>query len=179
MIRANKLRAFFTVLGTVVGVTFLIAVITLLKGMDAYMKEEFAGRLFGQNTVLVRRIPELEGPSTEEDWREWERRPLFRQQDAEWLAANMSTPGKLSYSFDQQARVGDGKGREVQGVNIIGASENFFAIRELDFAAGRPFSRNEAQRGVPVIVLGQDVAAGLFEGRPVLGQTVRLGGFPY
>jgi putative ABC transport system permease protein len=178
-IRANKLRAFFTVLGTVVGVTFLIAVITLLKGMDAYMKEEFAGRLFGQNTVLVRRIPELQGPSTEDDWREWQRRPLFRQQDAEWLAANMSTPGRLSYSFDQQARVGDGKGREVQGVNVIGASENFFAIRELDFAAGRPFSRNEAQRGVPVIVLGQDVAAGLFEGRPVVGQTVRVGGFPY
>ncbi|WP_420125112.1 ABC transporter permease [Longimicrobium sp.] len=178
-IRSNKLRAFFTVLGTVVGVTFLIAVITLLKGMDAYMKEEFAGRLFGQNTVLVRRIPELQGPSTEEDWREWQRRPLFRQQDAEWLAANIRTPGRLSYSFDQQARVGDGKGREVQGVNVIGASENFFSIRELDFAAGRPFSRNEAQRGVPVIVLGQDVAAGLFEGRPVLGQTVRIGGFPY
>ena len=178
-IRANKLRAFFTVLGTVVGVTFLIAVITLLKGMDAYMTEEFAGRIFGQNTVLVRRIPELQGPSTEDDWREWERRPRFRQQDAEWLAANMRTPGRLSYSFDQDARVGDGKGREVQGVNVIGASENFFAIRELDFAAGRPFSRNESLRGVPVIVLGQDVATGLFEGRPVIGQTVRVGGFPY
>jgi putative ABC transport system permease protein len=178
-IRANKLRAFFTVLGTVVGVTFLIAVITLLKGMDAYMKEEFAGRIFGQNTVLVRRIPEMDGPSTEDTWREWQRRPLFRQQDAEWLAANMRTPGRLSYSFDQDARVGDGKGRELQGVNIIGASENFFAIRELDFEAGRPFSRNEALRGVPVIVLGQDVATELFEGRPVLGQTVRVGGFPY
>ncbi|MBW3572727.1 MAG: ABC transporter permease [Gemmatimonadetes bacterium] len=178
-IRANKLRAFFTVLGTVVGVTFLIAVITLLKGMDAYMKEEFAGRIFGQNTVLVRRVPELQGPSTEDLWREWRRRPSFRQQDAEWLAANMRTPGKLSYSFDQRARVGDGRGREVQGVNVIGASENFFAIRELGFAAGRPFSRHEAQRGVPVIVLGQDVAAGLFEGRPVVGQTVRIGGFRY
>ena len=178
-IRANKLRAFFTVLGTVVGVTFLIAVITLLKGMDAYMKEEFAGRIFGQNTVLVRRIPELQGPSTEEDWRAWQRRPRFYQQDAEWLAANMRTPGRLSYSFAQQARVGDGRGREVQGVNVIGASENFFAIRELDFSAGRPFSRNEAQRGVPVVVLGQDVATELFEGRPVIGQTVRVGGFPY
>jgi putative ABC transport system ATP-binding protein len=35
MIRAHKLRAFFTVLGTVVGVTFLIAVITLIEGMNA------------------------------------------------------------------------------------------------------------------------------------------------
>ncbi|HEX6036731.1 ABC transporter permease [Longimicrobium sp.] len=179
-IRANKLRAFFTVLGTVVGVTFLIAVITLLKGMDAYMEEEFAGRIFGHNTVLVRRVPEVNaGPTTEETWREWQRRPMFTQGEAEWLAANIRTPGRLSYSFDQTARVGDGKGREVQGVNVIGASENFFAIRDLDFQAGRPFSRNEAARGVPVVVLGVDVAKELFEGRPVIGQTVRIGGFPY
>ncbi len=51
MIRANKLRAFFTVLGTVVGVTFLIAVITLITGMNAYMKEEFAGKILGFNTI--------------------------------------------------------------------------------------------------------------------------------
>src|SRR5688500_1163143 len=100
-IRANKLRAFFTVLGTVVGVTFLIAVITLLKGMDAYMEEEFAGRLFGHNTVLVRRIPELEDPATEETWREWQRRPRFTQAEARWLEENLRTPGILSYSFDQ------------------------------------------------------------------------------
>jgi putative ABC transport system permease protein len=179
-IRANKLRAFFTVLGTVVGVTFLIAVITLLKGMDAYMEEEFAGRIFGHNTVLVRRLPEVNaGPTTEETWREWQRRPRFRQNEAEWLAANLRTPGRLSYSFDQTARVSDGKGREVEGVNVIGASENFFAIRDLDFQAGRPFSRNEAARGVPVVVLGVEVANQLFEGRPVIGQTVRIGNFPY
>jgi putative ABC transport system permease protein len=42
MIRANKLRAFFTVLGTVVGVTFLIAVITLIEGMNAYVRRSSA-----------------------------------------------------------------------------------------------------------------------------------------
>src|SRR5687767_8680186 len=111
MIRANKLRAFFTVLGTVVGVTFLIAVITLLKGMDAYMQEEFAGRIFGHNTVLVRRVPELEtGNVTEETWREWDRRPRFSIAEAEWLAANLGTPGTLSYSSDATARMGDGTG---------------------------------------------------------------------
>lgn len=180
MIRANKMRAFFTVLGTVVGVTFLIAVITLLKGMDAYMEEEFAGRIVGHNTVLVRRVPELgDGPTTEEQWREWQRRPLFTQYEAEWLAASMRTPGLLSYSYDQQARVGDGKGKELSGVNVIGASENFFRVRELDLQLGRPFSRQEAQRGVPVIILGVDVAEGLFPGRNPLGQVVRIAGTPY
>ncbi|HEX8390870.1 MAG TPA: ABC transporter permease [Longimicrobium sp.] len=180
MIRANKLRAFFTVLGTVVGVTFLIAVITLLNGMDAYMKEEFAGRIFGNNTVLVRRVPELQnGPVSEDTWREWQRRRRFTMNDAEWLSANMRTPGLLSYSYDQSAKVGDGRGREVQGVNVIGASADFFRVRELDFSAGRPFSTQEAQRGVPVIVLGVDVAETLFPGRNPLGQTVRVGGDPY
>lgn len=180
MIRANKMRAFFTVLGTVVGVTFLIAVITLLKGMDAYMEEEFAGRIFGHNTVLVRRTPEVNaGPTTEDTWREWQRRPRFTPAEAEWLAANLRTPGLLSYSYDAQARVGDGRGKEVQGVNVIGASENFFRVRDLDFSAGRPFSRQEAQRGVPVVVLGVDVAEALFPGRNPVGQEVRIGGFPY
>src|ERR1044072_5119680 len=148
MIRANKLRAFFTVLGTVVGVTFLIAVITLLKGMDAYMEEEFAGRIFGHNTVLVRRLPEMGDPGTEEVWRTWQRRPAFTQNDAEWLERNLRTPGILSYSYDQSARVGDGKGKELSGVNVIGASASFFQVRELGIGRGRPFSRNEAARGV-------------------------------
>src|SRR5215207_1518757 len=141
-IRSNKLRAFFTVLGTVVGVTFLIAVITLLKGMDAYMEEEFAGRIVGHNTVLLRRVPEIgAGPTTEETWRAWQRRRRFTQADAEWLEANLRTPGVLSYSFDQDARVGDGKGRELEGVNVIGAAATFFQVRELEMQAGRPFSR--------------------------------------
>lgn len=180
MIRANKLRAFFTVLGTVVGVTFLIAVITLLNGMDAYMKEEFAGRIFGNNTVLVRRTPEMQSePITEDTWREWQRRPRYTMNEAEWLGANMRTPGLLSYSYDQNAKVSDGRGRELQNVNIIGANANFFRVRELDFKAGRPFSANEAGRGVPVIVLGTEVAETLFPGRNPLGQTVRVGGDPY
>ncbi|HEU0012404.1 MAG TPA: ABC transporter permease [Longimicrobium sp.] len=179
-IRANKLRAFFTVLGTVVGVTFLIAVITLLKGMDAYMKEEFAGRIYGHNTVLVRRVPEMSSePVTEATWREWMRRPLWTHEDAEWLAANVRTPGMLAYAYDETGRVSDGRGREVSGVRVVGGSANWFAIRDLEFEAGRPFSRHEADRGVAVVVLGRDVADPLFPGRNPVGQTVRIHGFPY
>jgi len=179
-IRANKLRAFFTVLGTVVGVTFLIAVITLLKGMDAYMKEEFAGRIFGHNTVLVRRIAEMsDEPVTEATWREWLRRPHWTHEDAEWIAANVRTPGLLAYAYDEDGRVVDGRGKEVSGVRVVGGSANWFAIRDLDFAAGRPFSRHEADAGVPVVVLGQDVAEPLFPGRNPVGQTVRIHNFPY
>ena len=63
MIRAHKLRAFFTVLGTMMGVTFLIAVVTLITGMDAYMKEDFAGKVYGFNSVIPARAAASASPA--------------------------------------------------------------------------------------------------------------------
>ena len=180
MIRANKLRAFFTVLGTVVGVTFLIAVITLITGMNAYMKEEFAGKILGFNTINVRRLPSVGGgPVDEAQWREWQRRPRLTHEDARFLQERVQTPGLLSYAYDESAKVGDGRGKVVQGVNVIGASANFFNVRDLKIARGRSFTESEADRGVPVVVLGEEVAKKLFEGLPVLGKEVRIHGFPF
>ncbi|MBD0319448.1 MAG: ABC transporter permease, partial [Gemmatimonadetes bacterium] len=180
MIRANKLRAFFTVLGTVVGVTFLIAVITLITGMNAYMKEEFAGKILGFNTINVRRLPSVGGgPADEKEWRAWQRRPRLTQDDARYLEERVQTPGLLAYAYDEGGKVGDGRGRLIQGVNIVGASANFFNVRELKIARGRTYTESEAERGVPVVVLGSEVAEKLFEGKPVLGKEVRIMNFPF
>ncbi len=42
-IRANKLRSFFTLLGIIVSVAFLIAVVAIIQGMNAYVRENVAG----------------------------------------------------------------------------------------------------------------------------------------
>ena len=180
MIRANKLRAFFTVLGTVVGVTFLIAVITLITGMNAYMKEEFAGKILGFNTINVRRLPSVGGgPADEKTWRAWQRRPRLTHDDARWLEERVRTPGVLAHAFDEMGKVGDGRGKLIEGVNVVGASAGFFNVRELKIAVGRSYTESEADRGVPVVVLGDEVAQKLFEGRPVLGKEVRIVNIPY
>jgi putative ABC transport system permease protein len=180
MIRANKLRAFFTVLGTVVGVTFLIAVITLITGMNAYMKEEFAGKVLGFNTINVRRLPTVgSGPPNERVWREWQRRPRLTQEDARYLEERTRTPGLFAWAYDQNAPVGDGRGKTIQAVNVVGASTNFFNVRELGIARGRTYTQSEAERGVPVVVLGSEVAEALFGGLPVLGKEVRIRNVPF
>ena len=180
MIRANKLRAFFTVLGTVVGVTFLIAVFTLIQGMNSYMKEEFAGKILGFNTINVRRLPSVGGgPQSEEVWRSWLRRPRLTVDDARYLEARMHTPGVLAYAYDQDASVSDGRGRKADGVNVVGATATFFNVRELEIERGRAFSQTEAENGAPVVVLGKDVVEALFGDRPVLGRTVRIQGSPF
>lgn len=179
MIRAHKLRAFFTVLGTMMGVTFLIAVVTLITGMDAYMKEDFAGKIYGFNSVMLRQRPSVVMNVDEETWRAWQRRPRLKMEDAEWLEERIQTPGILSVSSDGGGQVEGPDGKLLQNVRIVGVSASYFRARDMDVALGRVFSENEAERGVPLVVIGQDVADKLFEGLNPLDRTIRIFGFPY
>jgi putative ABC transport system permease protein len=179
MIRANKLRAFFTILGTVMGVTFLIAVVTLITGMDAYMREDFAGKVYGFNSVMLRRRPSVSMTDDHETWRSWQRRPRLTFEDARWLEERMETPGIFSVHSDKGGRVEGAGGRTLESVRVSGASASYFRARDMGVERGRVFSEQEAERGVPVVVIGRDVAEKLFEGRNPLGGEVRIQGFPY
>jgi putative ABC transport system permease protein len=44
-IRVQKLKSFFTLLGVMIGVMFLIAVVSIVEGMSRYMTDEFAAIL--------------------------------------------------------------------------------------------------------------------------------------
>jgi putative ABC transport system permease protein len=179
MIRANKLRAFFTVLGTVFGVTFLIAVLTVINGMDVYMKEDFAGKIVGYNTVTLRRRPQVTGDVDDATWRAWARRPRLTVDDAEYVAERMEVPGKLTYFSDGDGKVSDGAGRVVNGVRLVGSSPSYFEVRDVEMEDGRAFSEMEARTGTPVVVLGKEVAEQLFDDRSPIGRTVRIHNFPF
>jgi putative ABC transport system permease protein len=70
-------------------------------------------------------------------------------------------------------------GRRVENVRIAGLSPEILRIRALDVERGRPFSAQENERGVPVVVLGKSTAELLFEGLDPVGRSVRIRGFPY
>src|SRR4029077_19107469 len=74
-IRVQKLKSFFTLLGVMIGVMFLIAVVSIVTGMSKYVEEDFMGRMLGANTFTVRRFPWFGNNTTEEEWQEWQRRP--------------------------------------------------------------------------------------------------------
>lgn len=179
MIRAHKLRAFFTVLGTMMGVTFLIAVVTLITGMDAYMKEDFAGKVYGFNSVMLRQRPSVIMNVDEETWRAWQRRPRITFDDARWLEERIQTPGILSISSETGGQVEGPDGTLLESVRVLGTSASYFRARDMGVDQGRVFSEQEAERGVPLVVIGQDVADRLFEGRNPLERTVRIDGFPF
>ena len=181
-IRREKLKSFFGLLGVTIGVMFLVVVVSVVEGMDRYMHEDFAQEIFGINTVTVSRTPAVQvgGPPSPEEVRGWARRPDLEPADADALRQGLSVPGLVGVSTSSVGRVrAERNGRTVDNVQIQGISEEILHIRNLQVEHGRPFSPQEARRGVPVVVLGQSTAETLFEDADPLGRRVRIGGFPF
>jgi putative ABC transport system permease protein len=177
-IRVQKLKSFFTLLGVMIGVTFLIAVVSIVTGMGKYMEEDFAGRILGANTFTLRRFPWFGDNVTEEEWKEWQRRPRVYPADVQII--RNSLPEGTHYAIDSQNNVYPtppyARPRQVDAHAVEG---DYFTIKNYNLTSGRVFTQQEAQLGSPVVVIGDEVAKYFFFGLNPLGRELRIGGIPY
>jgi putative ABC transport system permease protein len=178
-IRTEKLKSFFSLLGVILGVMFLIVVVTVVEGLDRYVREDFTAQLFGVNTVTLRRWQSVSINTDAEVWRARLRRPRLNYDDAEALQARLTIPSRIAVESRTGADAVGDNGRSVTGVQVTGASPEIFAIRDLGIAQGRAFTPQEAEAGVPVIVIGSETADVVFQGAEPVGRTLRIRGFPY
>lgn len=174
----QKLKSFFSLVGVLIGVTFLIAVVSIVQGMNVYMTDQFT-RLVGMNSFQVRRFPGIQtGNVTEEQWRDWRRRPQITEADAEYLMAGMNTPVLTSRNCAGRTIVRLG-GKEAPDIGITAADATIFRIKNYDIVNGRGFTNQEVRAGAHVIVIGDLVAERLFEGIDPVGRSVTMQGIPY
>jgi putative ABC transport system permease protein len=178
MIWAQKLKSSFSVLGVFVGVTFLIAVVTVVEGMNQYMQDQFAN-LLGANTFQLRRNPDFQvGDTSPDQWREWRRRPRITFDDARAVATGLETPVLTAWESVTESSV-EYRGKEATGIRIIAATPDYFEVRSWKIAMGRAFTAQENLQGRPVVVIGQDLATRLFEDLDPIGREVHIRGIPY
>lgn len=178
-IRAQKLKSFFSVIGVVIGVMFLMIVVSVIEGMNRYMEEDFARKVYGLNTLTVRRTPSVNFEVSPSVWRAWRRRPRLTNKDADAIRERLTTPALIAVSSSGRGRVKSSDGKELNGVQLVGASADYFRIRDFDIDQGRLFTPPEDRLGLPVVVLGSETAATLYGGRDPIGQTVRINNFPF
>jgi putative ABC transport system permease protein len=176
-IRTQKLKSFFSLLGVLIGVTFLIAVVSIVQGMNVYMEDQFANKLVGLNTFQLRRMPNFTDAS-EEQWREWSRRPRINYAEADFVEARMETPAIFSRFCSEQLPV-MWNGTTAKSVDVWTADAPMFRIKNLDVESGRVFSPQEAEAGVSVVVIGWEIAEKLFKGADPIGKDVAIEGLPY
>ncbi|MGQ0816245.1 MAG: ABC transporter permease [Gemmatimonadota bacterium] len=178
-IRAQKLKSFFAVLGVIIGTMFLITVVSVVEGLNKYMEEDFARQVWGLNTLMVRRIPEITFESDPEVWREWMRRPRITFDDADAIRRRLAIPALVAEQSDGGGTIVGETGVEVTNVWIKGVSEDFFRIHDYDVEHGRVFTGPEARVGMPVIILGAEAAQKLFGVLEPINRTVRIQGVPF
>jgi putative ABC transport system permease protein len=175
-IRANRLRSFFTTLGIVVSVAFLVAVVAIIQGMNAYVRENIADAIIGANAFQVRRVPIRVGFFDDEEWKRIRRRPRITTTDAEEVAAAIPQAvavGITSGWPTPQADV-EWRGRTVGDVLIFGVTPPYQVVQDYRFAMGRPLTDIDVRERRPVTVLGWDVADRLFAGSDPIGRFVRI-----
>ncbi len=178
VIWSSKMKSIFSVIGVFIGVSFLIAVVTIVEGMNTYMKEQIAGNFLGANTFQLRRYPDFNvGDVSRETWREWVRRPQISYDDARAAAAGITVPVVTAWESVAGAEV-EYRDRSAR-IRIIGASEQYFDVRNWVIEQGRAFGQQEVQTGQPVVVLGSSIAEGLFQGADPLGREIKIRGLPY
>ena len=178
-IRSQKLKSFFSVLGVIIGVMFLIVVVSVVEGMDRYIKEDLASEIFGINTVTIDRIGNNLGNLSEEERRALRRRPQLTAADAEDVRARLQTAGIVSLQADAGGTLSTLGGVEVENAQVIAADETIFDIRAWTVERGRAFTVQEASSGAAVVVLGSEVADALYPDEDPLGQRVRVNGHPF
>ncbi len=175
----QKLKSFFSLIGVLIGVTFLIAVVSIVQGMNVYMEDQFANRLIGLNTFTLRRMPNFSmGNITDDMWRAWMRRPRISYDDADEIAAKIATPVVVA-RFCSDRMVLNYNGKQAKDIELMGTEPSYFDIKNIDIAQGRPFTQQEVRAGVPVLVLGDLVAEKLLPGLNPLGKEIVIAGLPY
>jgi putative ABC transport system permease protein len=175
---AQKLKSIFTLLGVTIGVMFLISVVSIVEGMSKYMEDDFAGRLLGVNTFTLKRFPWFEGNTTEEMWREWQRRPRVYYSDLEFVKSVLPTGTRYAVESQDNVRALSpfARPRQIEAHAVDG---DYFTIKKYDLTSGRTFTAQELAMGSTTMVIGSEVASYFFPNLDPLGRELKIGGIPY
>ena len=176
---SNKLRSFFTLLGIIVSVGFLVAVVAVIQGMNAYVRERIAGAIVGVNAFQIRRDPIQVGFIDDEELKKIQRRPIIGPEDVSYVERALPDAQAISLQSGWPTPMADvqWRNRTVGDVLVFGVTPPFVVVQDYTFAAGAPFTDVDEQQRRLVAVLGFDVAEKLF-GAPELavGSAIRVRG---
>jgi putative ABC transport system permease protein len=176
-LRANKLRTALTLVGIIVGVSAVIAVVTIIKGLDRTVASTFSSQ--GSTVFTVSKRPQI--ITSREDFIKFNKHKDVTLEDADaitrlctscWRTGITANARELIKHADQKS----------DNVPIQGISMSMFAINDVNVQAGRIWSESEHAAGRDVCIIGTDIIENLFGGAQpdrVVGREIRIAGRPF
>ncbi|MBX7118430.1 MAG: ABC transporter permease [Gemmatimonadaceae bacterium] len=177
-IRVQKLKSFFTLIGVMIGVMFLIAVVSIVEGMSDYVENDFAAKIIGVNTFDVRRFPNFTPNESDDEWRAYLRRPRIFKPEAE-LIQEVLGPQFRTAIVNETFIPAVVPGVRPRSVQAIATDASYFDIKKFGITSGRAFTPQEVSSGAKVVVVGSEVAEYYWPGLDPVGRELRVAGQPY
>ncbi len=176
-LRTNKLRTFLTLLGVIVGVTSVIAVVTIISGLDKTVATAFSSQ--GSTVFSVSKRPLV--ITSREDLIKFNKRKDVTRDDAEVVQRSCRTCSRVGMAVNGSSLIKFEENKS-EGVNVRGLTPLMFDIENTTLQAGRRWTDQEGAAGHNVCVIGTDLLENIFNGRPpnsVIGEVVRVDGLPF
>ena len=173
-LRENKIRSFLTVLGVIIGTGTIIAVGSILTGMDGAVTGVI--RSLGTDTAIIFKMrmgPSFGGRTAEERNRksltyENAKAIMERSPAVEHVSPYLLPPNGIS-----RARY---KGNDYAGPQIAGTDELYVNGGQAEMMEGRFFTETENLHRMPVTAIGEDVYRALFGMESAIGKRITVDG---
>ena len=170
-LRNNKLRTLLSLLGVTIGIFSIIAVLAAVDSLDRKIKKDLSS--LDKNTIYLMRFSF--GPSEIPQWKR-EQFPNVKYDEYEYLKGSMNDVNQMAFQFFVNRESIKYQSATVSDINVVPVSHEFIEIEGLEFDEGRFYNESESNSGSAVIVLGNEITSGLFEGANPIGKNIRLYG---
>ncbi|MFW6160133.1 MAG: ABC transporter permease [Acidobacteriota bacterium] len=168
---ANKLRSFLTLLGIIIGVLTIVAVVSIIQGLNNYVYEKFS--FYGANDFSVTKFSF--GARTLAEFREQLKRKDLNLEDMKLIRQNCRSCQLVGASASTSRTV---KYREksLKNVNISGVTYVDHLIGSVEeLRSGRHLLKEDEDHSRTVCIIGADVAENLFPNIDPLGKWIKVG----
>jgi putative ABC transport system permease protein len=171
-LRGSKLRSFLTLLGIILATTTLIAVMSVISGMDVYIAQNVSS--MGADGYRIQRIVMM-GFDPKKYMEMLRRNPQLSKEEYEFLKQRLTLTKEIGVNAGRSVTVHRGTDFS-EGVGLQGASPNIAVISNLEAEEGRFLSDTENDRHMNVAFIGNDVRQKFFSGATAVGQTITAEG---
>jgi putative ABC transport system permease protein len=171
---ANKLRSVLTLLGVVIGVTSVIAVVTLVNGANNYVTTKFSR--YGADVFTVSRMPQI--ITSSEDYQRFQRRKNILFTDYQYVRDNCKLCVGIGAQQATTSKVVRGT-ESTTDTSIRGYTSQMPELQNLNIEQGRGFTDTDEEHASRVAIIGTDIQDHLFAGINPIGEELRVDGMPY
>jgi putative ABC transport system permease protein len=174
-LRGSKLRSFLTLLGIILATTTLIAVMSVINGMDVYIAQNVSS--MGDDGYRVQRIAMMQW-NPKKYLEMLRRNPMLNKEEFEFLRSRLTLTREIGMIAGRGVSVHLGK-ELMENVGLQGTSPNMAVISNFEAEEGRFLSDTENDRRMNAAFIGHDIKDQLFPNASPIGQNIAVEGLPF